>query len=58
MKKKASLSFRMDERIATAIQQAAADDRRRVSQWVTVTLERVLQQQGYLPAPRRVGSDE
>jgi hypothetical protein len=52
MKKKASLSFRMDERIAAAIQKAAADDRRSVSLWVTIALERVLQERGYLPKPK------
>ena len=50
MKKKGSLSFRMEERIAKAISKAAADDQRSVSWWVTITLERVLREQGYLPA--------
>ena len=47
------LSFRIDARLKAAIEKAAADDRRNVSQWVTVVIERALLQGGYLPATKK-----
>jgi hypothetical protein len=47
------LSFRIDAKLKTALEKAAADDRRNVSQWVTVVIERALQEGGYLPATRK-----
>ena len=52
MKKTGGLSFRIDAKLEAAIHKAAADDRRSVSWWCTLALERVLQEQGYLPTPK------
>ena len=53
MQKYPGLSFRIDAKLKEAIEKAAADDRRNVSQWVTVVIERALLQGGYLPATKK-----
>lgn len=53
MARKVMISVRLAPEIRAAIEKAAADDHRPMSQWIEKVLFDRLQADGYLPAPKK-----